>query len=37
MPVEIDAEKVKAEYRNGMLAIFLPRAEHDKPPSFKIA
>ena len=37
LPVEIDADKVKAEYRNGMLAIFLQRAEHDKPRSIKIA
>jgi HSP20 family protein len=36
LPVEIDAEKVKAEYRDGMLAIFLPRAEHDKPRSINI-
>lgn len=37
LPVEVDADKVKAEYRDGMLAIFLPRAEHDKPRSIKIA
>ena len=37
LPVEIDAEKVRAEYRDGMLAIFLPRAEHDKPRSVRIA
>lgn len=37
LPVEIDGENVKAEYRDGMLAIFLPRAEHDKPRSVKIA
>ena len=37
LPVEIDAAKVKAEYHDGMLAIFLPRAEHDKPRSVKIA
>jgi HSP20 family protein len=37
LPVEIDGEKVRAEYRDGMLAIFLPRAEHDKPRSVKIA
>ena len=37
LPVEIDAGKVKAEYRDGMLAIFLPRAEQDKPRSIKIA
>jgi len=37
LPVEIDADKIKADYRDGMLAIFLPRAEHDKPRSIKIA
>lgn len=37
LPVEIDGENVRAEYRDGMLAIFLPRAEHDKPRSVKIA
>jgi HSP20 family protein len=37
LPVEIDADKVKAEYRDGMLAIFLQRVEHDKPRSIKVA
>ena len=37
LPVEIDADKIKAEYRDGILAIFLPRAEQDKPRSIKIA
>ncbi len=37
VPVEIDADKVKAEYRDGMLALFLPRAERDKPRSIAIA
>src|SRR5690349_11699921 len=37
LPVEIDADKIKAEYRDGMLAIFLPRAEQDKPRAIKIA
>jgi HSP20 family protein len=37
LPVEINADKIKAEYRDGMLAVFLPRAEHDKPRSIKIA
>jgi HSP20 family protein len=36
LPVEIDADKVNAEYRDGMLAIFLPRAAYDKPRSIKI-
>jgi HSP20 family protein len=37
MPVQIDAERVKAEYRNGMLALFLPRADRDKPRSITIS
>jgi len=37
MPVEIDADGVKAEYRDGVLALFLPRAETEKPKSIKVA
>ena len=37
LPVEIDPDRVKAEYRDGILALFLPRAEHDKPKSIKVA
>jgi HSP20 family protein len=37
MPVEIDPDGVKAEYRDGILALFLPRAESDKPKSIKVA
>ena len=36
-PIQIDADRVKAEYRNGMLALFLPRAERDKPKSITIS
>jgi HSP20 family protein len=36
LPVEIDADGVKAEYNDGILALFLPRAERDKPRSIKI-
>ena len=36
-PFEIDAEKVNAEYRDGILALSLPRAEQDKPRSINIA
>jgi len=36
IPVEIDSDRVKAEYRNGVLALFLPRAERDKPRSIAI-
>jgi HSP20 family protein len=37
IPIQIDADQVKAEYRNGMLALFLPRAERDKPKSISIS
>ena len=37
MPVEINPEGVKAEYRDGILALYLPRAESEKPKSIKVA
>ena len=36
IPVQIDPDGIKAEYRDGVLAVFLPRAETDKPRSIKI-
>jgi len=36
LPVEIDANGVKAECRDGVLALFLPRAAHDKPKSIPV-
>jgi HSP20 family protein len=36
LPVEVDPNGIKAEYRDGLLALFLPRAESDKPHSIKI-
>jgi HSP20 family protein len=36
IPVRIDANAVKAEYHDGILALYLPRAEQDKPRSIKI-
>ena len=36
VPVEIDADNVKAEYRDGILALYLPRAERDKPKTITI-
>jgi len=35
-PFEIDADQVKAEYRNGILALYLPPAEREKPRSINI-
>jgi HSP20 family protein len=37
LPVQIDADRIKAEYRDGILALYLPRAERDKPRNIKIA
>ncbi len=37
LPVQIDPDGVKAECRDGILALFLPRAERDKPKSIQIA
>jgi HSP20 family protein len=36
LPVELDPNGIKAEYRDGLLALFLPRAESDKPRSIKV-
>lgn len=36
LPVEIDPEGVRAECRDGILVLFLPRAERDKPRSISI-
>jgi HSP20 family protein len=37
LPVRIDAERIKAEYRDGILALFIPRAESDKPRTITIS
>lgn len=37
IPVEIDPDRVTAECHDGILALFLPRAERDKPKSIKIS
>jgi HSP20 family protein len=36
VPMQIDAEGIKAEYRDGVLALLMPRAEADKPRSIRI-
>jgi len=36
LPVEIDADKATAEFHDGILALYLPRAERDKPRSIKL-
>lgn len=37
IPVAVDADKVKAEYRDGILALLVQRAEHDKPKTIQVA
>jgi HSP20 family protein len=37
LPIEIDAEGVQAEYRDGILALLLPRAAHDKPRTIQVS
>ncbi len=36
IPVKLDPDGIKAEYHDGVLALFLPRAESDKPRNIKI-
>ncbi len=36
VPIRIDAERVRAEYKDGILALFIPRAESDKPRKINI-
>jgi HSP20 family protein len=36
VPMRIDAGAIKAEYREGVLALFIPRAESDKPRAITI-
>lgn len=37
LPAQIDSSKVKAEYRDGVLTLRLPRAESEKPRSVAIS
>ncbi len=36
LPVQLDPNRIKAEYRDGILALYLPRAESDKPRTIAI-
>jgi HSP20 family protein len=36
VPMQIDPNAIKAEYNNGLLALFIPRAERDKPRTIEI-
>lgn len=37
IPAQIDAEGVRADYRDGLLAVHLPRAQTDRPRSIRIS
>jgi HSP20 family protein len=37
LPVQLDPDRVTAEYRDGVLALSLARAESDKPKAIKIS
>ena len=37
LPFDIDAERVQAECRDGVLALVLTRAEHEKPKTIKVS
>jgi HSP20 family protein len=36
VPMQIDPDGIKAEYDDGLLALFIPRAERDKPRTIEI-
>lgn len=36
LPLQIDPAGVKAEYRDGVLALYIPKAESEKPRTIKI-
>ena len=37
LPIEVDPDAVRAECHDGILALFLPRAERDKPKTITVA
>jgi len=37
LPVQLDPDRVIAEYRDGVLTLSLPRAESDKPKAIKVS
>lgn len=36
LPIQLDPDGIKAEFQNGILALFLPRSERDRPRTIKI-
>jgi HSP20 family protein len=37
LPVKLDPDGIKAEYHEGVLALFLPRSERDKPRTIAVS
>lgn len=37
LPVKVDPDQVRADYKNGILSVILPRAEADKPKQITIS
>ena len=37
LPVDLKPDGIKAEYRDGILALFLPRSEQDKPRTITVS
>jgi len=37
LPIQLDPDGIKAEYRDGILALHLPRSERDKPRTIKVS
>lgn len=37
VPVRLEPDRIKAEYRDGILALFLPRSERDKPRTITVS
>jgi HSP20 family protein len=36
VPMQIDTDRIQAEYQDGLLALFIPRAEKDKPRTIEV-
>ena len=36
VPMQIDPDRIKAEYNDGLLALFIPRSEKDKPRTIEV-
>jgi HSP20 family protein len=36
IPIQINPDAIRAEYRDGVLAVFIPRAESERPRTIKI-